>query len=71
MKKQVNFHSIHKIFYMYRYMNIHIYNLLIPQCIYYRGSYQYIHDEDNLAGAWIHSSRTMVIHTINYILNAY
>lgn len=56
---------------MYRYMNIHIYNLLIPQCIYYRGSYQYIHDEDNLAGAWIRFSRTMVIHTINYILNAY
>lgn len=71
MKNQVNFCSVHKIFCMHRYINIRIYNLLIPQCTYYRGSYQYIHVEDNLAGAWIHSSRTMVIHTINYILKAY
>lgn len=61
MKKQVNLCSLH--FFNIWYMNVCVYSLLIAQCTYWRGSCQYTDDEDNVACAWIHSSRTMAVHT--------
>lgn len=62
MKNQVIFFSVHNIFFLY--IRTYIYNPLITQCIY-RGSSQM------MKTAWIHSGRTTVIHTENYILNVY